>query len=633
MKIGQRVGPFDIDKELGSGAMGTVYRAKYRKTGQYVAIKVMLAGAGGNKTALARFEREASVLKQFHHPNIVRFYAAGDYDGAPFYAMEYIQGEPLDRMLQRGGRLTWEKVVEIGKQVCAALKHAHDQGVVHRDLKPSNLMVLPDGTVKLTDFGIAKDLDVTQLTSANCTVGTAAYMSPEQCKGERDLTHKSDLYSFGIVLYELLVGQKPFQAETTMDMFLQHVQGTFERPSRIVLEIPVWLDNIVCQLLEKKPEHRPFDAGVVADALDKVAEKVAAQQSAGVERAKARLVDRSSRDKPIDETDRKAAATIRTGFSRARKKRRAKPFYQKVWFQLVAISTLLLVVAAILFQAFKAPSAESLYKQAKTAMNSGDFEAMKEARRGAIADYLSHYGQGVDERTVQVRGWADDVDVRMLEASLPNRRRLFQPKDDGEAIFRSALAHEEAGELDEAEKRWHDLEVYDDKECEDLRPYHILAQQRIRVVQEAKQTEKEFVRTARQISESEKAIELSDELERIATEALRYGQFKDTGMERVRWNELKMKTEKRSDKRPWTLIAYKRIKPFKEETFEETERGPIVKAKFEEAVALAGSRTKEARALFKEIVALYRADTDEELKKLAADAQKRYDDLVKAEGQ
>src|SRR5437016_10089189 len=108
-------------------------------------------------------------------------------------------------------------------------------------------MMLPDGTLKLTDFGIAKDLDVTALTSANCTVGTASYMSPEQCKGERNLSHKSDLYSLGIVLYELLTGRKPFEAESAMNMFLLHVQGKFERPSRVVMDIPPWLDTLVCQ--------------------------------------------------------------------------------------------------------------------------------------------------------------------------------------------------------------------------------------------------------------------------------------------------------------------------------------------------------------------------------------------------
>src|SRR5207244_2745486 len=142
-------------------------------------------------------------------------------------AMDYVQGESLDKTLARRDRFSWEEVVTLGQQLCSALQHAHDKGVIHRDLKPSNLMVLADGTLKLTDFGIAKDLDVTALTEAHCTVGTASYMSPEQCRGQA-LTHKSDIYSLGIVFYELLTGKKPFVSENVMDMFMMHVKGKFE---------------------------------------------------------------------------------------------------------------------------------------------------------------------------------------------------------------------------------------------------------------------------------------------------------------------------------------------------------------------------------------------------------------------
>src|SRR3954454_19268638 len=214
MLVGQQLGPFVIDKEIGSGAMGTVYRGRHVKTGQVFAVKVMAPGIGTTNTnARDRFDREVKILKQFNHPHIVRLFGAGKSHGMRYYAMEYLQGESLDRVMARRGRLTWEEVVSLGQQLCTALQHAHEQGVIHRDLKPSNLMVLPDGTLKLTDFGIAKDVDVTQLTAANCTVGTAAYMSPEQCRGERILTPKSDLYSLGVVFYELLTGKKPFITE------------------------------------------------------------------------------------------------------------------------------------------------------------------------------------------------------------------------------------------------------------------------------------------------------------------------------------------------------------------------------------------------------------------------------------
>src|SRR5262249_18434507 len=206
-----------------------------------------MAPGSATDTTLARFEREASILKQLDHPHIVKLLGTGKIQKQPFFIMEFVEGESLDHVMERRGRIIWEEVVTLGQQLCAALQHAHDKGIIHRDLKPANVMVLPDGTLKLTDFGIAKDTDVTQLTAANSTVGTAAYMSPEQCHGDRDINHKSDLYSFGVMLYELVTGRKPFLAETVMDMFLQHTQGTFQRPSRYVFDIPIWLDTLICQ--------------------------------------------------------------------------------------------------------------------------------------------------------------------------------------------------------------------------------------------------------------------------------------------------------------------------------------------------------------------------------------------------
>ena len=157
MLVGQQIGPFEIEKELGSGAMGTVYRAKYNKGDKIVpvALKVVALGLLGHEQAMARFTRESAILKQLRHPHIVRLIATGRHRQTPFIAMEYIDGEPLDKALGRKGRLTWEEVVAHGKQLCSALQYAHERGIIHRDLKPSNLMITPDGTLKLTDFGIA----------------------------------------------------------------------------------------------------------------------------------------------------------------------------------------------------------------------------------------------------------------------------------------------------------------------------------------------------------------------------------------------------------------------------------------------------------------------------------------------
>src|SRR5262249_51601678 len=144
--------------------------------------------------------------------NIVRIHGTGRTHGTPFFIMEFIDGGSLEKRLESHQRFTWEEVIQIGQQICSALQHAHDQGVIHRDLKPANIMLTSDGEVKLTDFGIAKGVYMETITATHCTVGTASYMSPEQCRGDRDLTLKSDLYSLGVMLYELLTGIRPFRA-------------------------------------------------------------------------------------------------------------------------------------------------------------------------------------------------------------------------------------------------------------------------------------------------------------------------------------------------------------------------------------------------------------------------------------
>jgi eukaryotic-like serine/threonine-protein kinase len=469
MLIGQKLGPFAIEKELGSGAMGTVYRAIYTKNGQHVAVKVMMPGLGTNDRSVARFEREANILKQLRHPNIVRLFGAGKFHGSPYYAMEYLQGESLDHVMLRRGRLPWEEVVRIGIQLCDALFHAHQQGIVHRDLKPSNLMILKDGTVKLTDFGIAKDLDVTQLTSANCTVGTASYMSPEQCRGEKDLTHKSDLYSMGVMFYELLVGRKPFYAESAMDMFLQHVQGTFERPARLVMDIPIWLDNLICQLLEKKPEQRPRDAATVGEALSGIAEKVQAQKSAGADVAKQRFIDRMPGGSKPDVGDKETALLLLNGKFKVKRRKKIKPFFERKWVQATGISGMLLAVSALIYLAMRPPSEEKLFLEAKSVIEArtGDKETdlkhLLELREktGALGLYRRHYlNDPQAKHRDQIQRWDEEVIALDQEDQL--RRKMTRKLGDkemkpGEEIAWKALRYEDFGDIPSAIETWDKL--------------------------------------------------------------------------------------------------------------------------------------------------------------------------------
>jgi serine/threonine-protein kinase len=461
--------------------MGTVYRATYEKTGQRVALKVMVPGLSGSEHAQARFEREGEILKQLNHPNIVRLYGVGRSHGMRYYAMEYIKGEPIDQVIQRRGRLTWEEVATIGKQLCAALQHAHEMGIIHRDLKPSNLMMLPEGTVKLTDFGIAKDLDVTQLTAANCTVGTASYMSPEQCRGDKDMNFKSDIYSLGIVFYELLTGQKPFKAEVPMDMFMQHIQGTFERPSRLALDVPIWMDTLVCQMLEKKPERRPRDAAAVAEALGRIAEKVTAQKSAGVELVTARAIDRPA-TKIENERERETACSLHEAATGKKlKRRRGAPIYQRGWFIGIAAAAVLAIIAGLLYLAFRPPSPEVLYKQAEALMTSDNPDDWERAidRNGPVTEYLRRYGRLENAQTAKIQEWADKADVSLKERQLANRMKAGMNEGNLEATAQAAVRREENGDLAAARERWESLLTHKEDADPDQRLWGLLAQKRL----------------------------------------------------------------------------------------------------------------------------------------------------------
>ncbi len=229
--IGEKLGSFRIDAILGTGAMGMVYRATNEKTGNVAAVKVISGDVTQKGRTHERFRREAEILQQFRHPNIVRFLALGRFQGTSYFAMEYVPGETLEQMLKRRGPLPWREVVELGIQTCEALQYAHEHGVVHRDLKPSNLMITEKGQVKLTDFGIAKDLDATALTATGRTLGTAAYMAPEQIRGTPEVSHKTDLYSLGVVLYQMLVGRSPFEGPTAVVLMHSHLNEPAPRAS------------------------------------------------------------------------------------------------------------------------------------------------------------------------------------------------------------------------------------------------------------------------------------------------------------------------------------------------------------------------------------------------------------------
>jgi serine/threonine-protein kinase len=633
MLAGQQIGPFAIETEIGSGAMGTVYRAHYRETGQEVAIKIISAGQDTNPTTLARFEREAAILKKLKHPNIVRLLATGRYRGTPFYVMEYIEGNSLEHLLQRRQRFTWEEIVTLGRQLCAALQHAHQQGIVHRDLKPGNIMITPDDVAKLTDFGIAKGLEITQLTATNCTVGTASYMSPEQCRGERNLTHKSDLYSLGVVFYELLTGRRPFLAETTLDMFLAHTEGKFERPSRLVLDIPIWLDTLVCQLLEKDPEKRPFDAAIVAQALDQIMDKVTAQRSAGVDMVSARRMDVPRDRQPRSEADREAARLLREAMTRKKAKRRGRPFYERGWFLVAGISSLLLALALIIYAVMRPPSPDKLYAQAKYGFESSDPESWDKAREGPIKKFLNHYPD--DPRANEVQAWADKVDLDWRERQLNNKLRLnLSPDGEAEHTAYAAIRQEEAGYLDEAIQRWQSLEKPKDGADPDQRLWALLAGKRIREIRAGEAREKQWRDNVEQDRFGVRELKPETDAERWGALAIRAEGFGDPALAIEHWDKIKETFLKDPGQRTWFLLAAKKVRELRGLA----PRGPdvlparreLIVDKLTTAKSLKVSKPGEGLALCRDVLALYGTSDDAEIVRLVAAARELSKDLSRS---
>jgi serine/threonine-protein kinase len=277
----ERIGPYKFVRELGAGGMGTVYLGLDERNGDSKsAVKVLPASMAREPGFVARFNREIDAMRTVHGPNIVELLDAGEDAGTCYYAMEFIDGETLTERLVREKRIPWRETIDIAIQICKALKAAHNAGVIHRDLKPSNLLIAKDGTIKLTDFGVAQVFASGKLTATGGVIGTVEYMSPEQAQGKR-ATKQSDIYALGAVMYVMLTGRPPFTGKTALDIAQKHKYGQFDSPRRIVPDIPHWLDEIVCNCLQKKPEDRYPDAYVLQLRLQEIPKKLELAQGTG----------------------------------------------------------------------------------------------------------------------------------------------------------------------------------------------------------------------------------------------------------------------------------------------------------------------------------------------------------------
>jgi serine/threonine protein kinase/Leucine-rich repeat (LRR) protein len=267
-----RLGGYRILKELGRGGMGVVYQAEDPKLKRLVALKAMLPRLAADPASHQRFLREAQAMAAVHHDHIVTVFQVDEDKGVPFLAMEFLQGMPLDRWLKEGRKATVAQVLRIGREIAEGLAAAHERGLIHRDIKPGNIWLDSDhkGRVKILDFGLARvGTDDVHLTRSGAIVGTPAYMSPEQARGEK-VDGRCDLFSLGCVLYKLCTGVMPFAGDTTMGLLMSLALDQPKTVREINPDVPVALADLVTRLLAKRPEERPQSAREVVQAIQAI---------------------------------------------------------------------------------------------------------------------------------------------------------------------------------------------------------------------------------------------------------------------------------------------------------------------------------------------------------------------------
>lgn len=300
---GENVGPYRIVSQLGQGGMATVFKAYHPALDRYVAIKVLHPAFMEDSGFLARFQREAKVVASFDHPNIVPIYDYAEHGGRPYLVMKFVEGETLKARMTRGP-LSRDEGLRVIERIGAGLAYAHNKGILHRDIKPSNVLLAPDGGVYLADFGLARIAQAGESTlSSDTMLGTPQYISPEQARGEKNLDAGTDIYSFGVVLYELVVGRVPFSADTPFSIIHDHIYKPLPMPRSINPTVPEGVERVLLKALAKSRKDRYAKVEELVSAFNEAVGQApsAAMPDLGPAGAATRVKGQPARAKPAPE--------------------------------------------------------------------------------------------------------------------------------------------------------------------------------------------------------------------------------------------------------------------------------------------------------------------------------------------
>lgn len=463
--IGTKLGNWVLDKELGRGGMGNVYRAKLggdvRAEGElggprYAAVKLLAVELAREPGFRERFDREIEALRRLKHANIVQLYESGEHEGTFYYVMDYVDGVSLDDLLDDVGRLAWEETLPLCVQICSALKHAHDHGVIHRDLKPTNLLLGSDGVLKLVDFGVAKVFANTPLTATHAVVGTADYMAPEQASG-KPITRRADLYSLGVVMYRMLTGRPPFHADSVLDMMHKHQFARFDPPRSFVPDVPHALDTLVCQLLEKDPAKRPPDAYVVGRELESIRRRLArkADMTTDMAAVEATLADHSGTGDGGPAGPGPAtlmSQLVRKELEDLNREGPISRMLNRAWLLVL----LLAGVIGLLVYGLWPKSPDQLIGEIETLVAREDWrEAQRQMEKLKKKSLQDEHAARAEQLHTQIEAGVANVLARRLVNSSP--LAIKRPGSEAERFYREAAHDYQLGRIEQARQKWRQL--------------------------------------------------------------------------------------------------------------------------------------------------------------------------------
>ena len=438
--------------------MGVVYKATYLKTGQKVAVKMLAPDLTADPKVAKRFEREMEILQKLKHPNIIRYYGGSTSGNQRWYAMELIAGGALDRIIKQKGKLEWEDVIDYGIQIAMALEHSHAAGVIHRDLKPANLLLASNNTIKLTDFGIARDTDATALTQAGKTVGTMAYMAPEQITGKHPISRKTDLYALGCVLYEMLTGKTPFESPTQPEVMFKHLEAEPPPVREIAWQTPVWLEELIEELMSKDPNERPFDALAVQVKLQEVKKKVAEKKT----------VVGQTKGAAAGVTMQGDAVVTRSMTKKKKKKKEKTPVWERWWFLTVC---LLLLVAGVAWVVWPEGEEKSFARIQAVVLKPGKPDDNLLEAKMDLERFVASYPDGAHAK--EAREWISIADGILLGRKASTRLTLGnKPESEAESrLLLEAKSYENFNDRLTAMERYDAMQtiLQNDKEAAPIR--------------------------------------------------------------------------------------------------------------------------------------------------------------------